>query len=331
MAGKTIALVSPVRSSFVETDYRLLSGEYHVEQVTWRGRGSYRDLKKTLRGSAAVLSWFAGDHAAVAGFLARRWGKPSILVAGGGDVACMPEIGYGAMAGSLKSRLAARWSLRLSDAVLAFSHFSKDEITRIHEPRRIEILPLGVDVRRFSPAGTKEAIVLTVGHVSASNVLRKGHGVFLEAARLLRDTKFVLVGESVEGAAEALRRRAPANVNFVGRLSDDDLLALYRRAKVYVQASAHEGFSLAVAEAMAVECVPVVTRRGALPEVVGETGRYVPFMEPRATAEAIQDVLGLQGNAGVPARQRVVERFTLERRRDGLLGIVGSVLSEGAR
>lgn len=328
MAGKSVAVVSSAWSSFVEADAQALAVEYEVVRVDWRNRRSYRRLKAAVRTADAVLSWFAGDHAVASAFLAHRAGRPAILVSGGADVANMPEIRYGAMAGSVKSRLATRWSLRLSDLVLALSEFSKQEINRIHTPRRVEVLPLGVDVQRFSPAGNKERVVATVGFISRTNLRRKGHITFVEAARLVPRAQFVLAGEPQNGAVEILRKNAPANLLITGRLTDPDLLALYRRAKVYVQVSAHEGFGLAVAEAMSTECVPVVTRRGSLPEVVGGAGRYVAFEDPVATAEAIHEVLDLLPTAGAAARLRVVERFTNQQRSVRLVRLMEAMMAK---
>ncbi|MHA1664403.1 MAG: hypothetical protein ACTSVW_01050 [Candidatus Njordarchaeales archaeon] len=48
-------------------------------------------------------------------------------------------------------------------------------------------------------------------------------------------------------------------------------------------------------------CVPVVTRRYALPEVVGDTGFYVPYYDPKSTAEAIKKAL--RSNKGMEAEK----------------------------
>ena len=50
-----------------------------------------------------------------------------------------------------------------------------------------------------------------------------------------------------------------------------------QNATVYVQASAHEGFGLSLAEAMACGCIPVGYNRGSIPEVIGKAGYIVPY------------------------------------------------------
>ena len=68
---------------------------------------------------------------------------------------------------------------------------------------------------------------------------------------------------------------------------------------------------------MSCGCVPVVTRRYALPGVVGDTGFYVPYNDPKATAEAIRKAL--ESGKGAKARERVKKYFSLEAREKGLI------------
>jgi glycosyltransferase involved in cell wall biosynthesis len=78
---------------------------------------------------------------------------------------------------------------------------------------------------------------------------------------------------------------------------------------------------------MACGCVPVVTDRGALPEVVGDAGIYVPYGEEEATAEGITEALQIQRVSGNQARRRIVEGLALAHREKRLL----SVISGGGR
>ena len=97
--------------------------------------------------------------------------------------------------------------------------------------------------------------------------------------------RFTFAGKWLDDSVEQLRARAGENVEFTGWLSDDDLHATYRRAAVYVQASRHEGFGLAVAEAMLAGCVPVVMNVTAMPEVVGDAGVLIESQQPEDVAD----------------------------------------------
>ena len=105
----------------------------------------------------------------------------------------------------------------------------------------------------------------------------------------------------------------------MGRVPDEVLKETLVRATVYVQASAHEGFGMSLAEAMLVGCVPVVSSRGAIPEVVGANGVYLDDLSPRSLAGGIRDGLDRTQDLGSRARDQILANFPLEIRRDGLL------------
>ncbi len=71
---------------------------------------------------------------------------------------------------------------------------------------------------------------------------------------------------------------------------------------------------------MACGCVPVVTDRGALPEVAGDTGFCVPYGDPKATAEAIEKALN--SNKGKEARERIKNMFGIEKRSEKLIELI---------
>src|SRR5512138_2132356 len=90
-----IALIYYDFSSFVENDYELLSRHAQVEKVNYR---RVQDIPKVIAAVArsdVTFSWFAYGHAALGVLFSRLLGKRSIVIAGGDDVACEPEIGYG--------------------------------------------------------------------------------------------------------------------------------------------------------------------------------------------------------------------------------------------
>jgi glycosyltransferase involved in cell wall biosynthesis len=165
-------------------------------------------------------------------------------------------------------------------------------------------------------------MVLTVGNVDSANVKRKGLEPFVRAASYLPEMEFVLVGAWKDNTIEYLQSIATSNVLFTGRVSDKELMDYYRKASVYVQASLHEGFGMSVAESMLAGCIPVVTRAGALPEVVGDTGVYTDSTEPAEIAQAIEIAIKFSTDQRDQARQRVLKMFTLEKRRQLLENLV---------
>jgi glycosyltransferase involved in cell wall biosynthesis len=128
-----------------------------------------------------------------------------------------------------------------------------------------------------------------------------------------------------------LQHLATKNVTFAGFLSDDALHHLYGTAAVYVQPSLHEAFGMSVAEAMLGGCIPVVTRKGALPEVVGETGIYCESNAPENVASAIEQALRLDYTWRQNAKDYILSRFPIERRRTALQRLVHCALDTGSR
>ncbi|HLE99114.1 MAG TPA: glycosyltransferase, partial [Gaiellaceae bacterium] len=77
---------------------------------------------------------------------------------------------------------------------------------------------------------------------------------------------------------------------FLGSVSREDVLRLFRAADVSVLSSAWENFPHTVVEALAVGCPVIATAVGGVPEVVrdGENGLLVPPNDVAALAEAIR-------------------------------------------
>jgi glycosyltransferase involved in cell wall biosynthesis len=262
------------------------------------------------------VSWFALGHATATVGISRLLGKPSVIVLGGWDVAAMPEIPYGAML-SASRRRKTKWTLRSADLVLAVSEANQREAQRWVD-RDFPVVPLGVDTEAFSPAGAKEPWVVTVASVTHEAVVRtKGLDILFAVARNLPATRFVVVGGHVPEWDIRLRRMAPSNVEMTGWLDKAELRLLFRRARVYAQLSAHESFGLALAEAMACGCVPVVSDRGSLPEVVGPVGTVVPYGDVAATTAAVAKACS--DNDGTEARRRIVRTFPISLRKQRLL------------
>lgn len=316
-------------NTFTRIDREALAERHEVVDYFQYGvRPRPAELWRKLRSCDVVVGWFASWHTALALRMARLARVPSVLIFGGFDTAAVPEIGYGSQRGGVRKHL-VRSTVNLATRLVTNSNYTLGEIERNVgiDPGRVVVVHHGVPDRFGEPSAERARMALSVGVVYELNLKRKGHGPFLEAARLLSDVEFVLAGKWLDETGERLAAAAPPNARLTDFLSDEDLDELFRTAAVYVQASLHEGFGLSLAEAMLGGAVPVVTRAGALPEVVGDTGVYIDEATPQAVADGVREALELGPQAGRAARERVLTHFPYEARRDGLLEQVERALA----
>ena len=327
---KRILYVHNSNASFVAIDRQILAGRYEIDDLYQPGRlpNPLAVVRGVLRADL-VFGWFASWHTFFPITLAWLLRKPSVMIVGGFDTANMPDIGYGYQQGGLR-RGASRWIMKRARRLATNSRYSQSEIeghTPI-PPESVTVIHHGVpDPFGELPAEPKERLALTVGAVTRGTLVQKGQLPFAEAAAKLPDVRFVHVGKWLDDAVDELRARAADNLELTGWASDEELLDWYRRAAVYVQASRHEGFGLALAEAMLGGCVPVVVDVTAMPEVVGDAGVLISSQEPDEVAVGVRRALELGEDGSRRARERIVAEFPMDARERGILRIVDEALS----
>jgi glycosyltransferase involved in cell wall biosynthesis len=328
-----VLYVYPRPSSFIAIDRDALAERHEV--IDYEQPGKVPRLLAIVRGlrrADVVVGWWASWHTFVPFTLAWLLRKPSLLIVGGFDVAAIPEVGFGYQLGGFR-RWASRWIIARAGALVTNSNYSREEIARnigAGTAARVEVIHHGMPdpFGELPPAPEGPPLALTVGGVSSLTLEQKGQRPFVDAARLVPEARFVQAGAFLEPGAEAvLRERAGENVELRGWVEQADLEELYRRSSVYVQASWHEGFGMAIAEAMLAGCVPVVRTAGSMPEVVGDAGVLIDSSEPGAIAAGVREALerGEAGRRG--ARERIVGEFPLAERHRRLQAAVERVLT----
>ncbi|MGH3001875.1 MAG: glycosyltransferase family 4 protein [Gaiellaceae bacterium] len=184
-------------------------------------------------------------------------------------------------------RLAWHRSVKGASRVIVLSEFVRDRTvaTLGLDPARLRVVPSGVDHQRFTPSAGERLPFL---FYPARAWPHKNHRRLFEAfARLRRERPglaLVLSGGGDLG-------RTPEGVQVRGRVSDDELVRLYRTAAAVVFPSLYEGFGQPPLEALACGCPVACSDAGALPEVVGDAARLFDPRDPRSIAEAVGDVL----------------------------------------
>jgi glycosyltransferase involved in cell wall biosynthesis len=311
-------------ATFITNDIEILRRRCTVRPFQYIGKRNLMSLGGALLRSRIVYCWFTIGYATTSVLLSRILRKKSVVVAGGWDVIYLPEIDYGAMK-SKKRIKKTSYALRKADRVIAVSESTKREVLQWVD-RDVDVVYNAVDTNRFVPKGDKQDLVVMVGAVgSLTRYKKKGIETLMKAAARLPEVEFAIVGGNYPEWDKKLRELAPDNVTITGRVPDAELLSLYQSAKVYAQISFHESFGVAVAEAMSCGCIPVVTERSALPEVVGDTGFYAEYGDIEGTVEAIRKAMDSKNQEN--CRKRVQENFSFEIRESKLNKIIDEVLS----
>jgi glycosyltransferase involved in cell wall biosynthesis len=140
---------------------------------------------------------------------------------------------------------------------------------------------------------------------------QKDHATLLEAAKLLPEAEFVLVGDGELRAR--LEAQADENVRLTG--ARDDVPELLASFDVYAQPSLYEGLCVAVLEAQAAGVPVIATPVGGMRDTVvhEETGLVVPVGDPQALAAALRRLLDdkpFAARLAAEAGRRLRERYT---------------------
>jgi glycosyltransferase involved in cell wall biosynthesis len=223
----------------------------------------------------------------------------------------------------LIGRQAARIAATCSDEVF--------ELARMGVPRsRMSVVPCGVDLRRFHPAGPAADRGVRRRLVSVGRLVpRKGFDVAIAALAQLPDTELVIAGgpqpSLLSQDAEVRRLRQVAveagvndRVRLLGQVSREDMPALLRSADVVVCTPWYEPFGIVPLEAMACGVPVVAAATGGLIDTVvdGVTGRHVPPRDPVALVKALRGLLAdpaMREAYGAAGRDRAQARYSWDR------------------
>ncbi|WP_445258820.1 glycosyltransferase family 4 protein [Nocardioides aurantiacus] len=211
---------------------------------------------------------------------------------------------------------------RACESVVTVSESSRRDIVRDFgvDGDRVTVVPLGVDEGFVPP--TAPRVPGRILAMASADAPMKGIATLLEAfakLRVERDVHLLLVTRPVPGGRteQLLDSLGIAeHVSFVHGLSDAELVEVMGSAEVACVPSLYEGFSLPTAELMACETPLVVSRAGAIPEVVGPDGECADLVTPgdvgelEAALAALLDDPVRRAAMGTAGRRRVLERFS---------------------
>jgi len=174
------------------------------------------------------------------------------------------------------------------------------ENTRRSYPWIRQVIPNGVNLDQFHPAGSKEPVP-TILFVGTYKNRKRGEllmRAFTQRVRVsVPEARLWMVCDDAPPAP---------GVTVLGRVAETQLADLYRRAWVFCLPSSYEGFGVPYIEAMASGTAVVATPNPGANEVLAR-GRFGRLVEPEALGEALVELLKN------PAQRECFETLGLQR------------------
>jgi glycosyltransferase involved in cell wall biosynthesis len=206
--------------------------------------------------------------------------------------------------------------------IIVMTRFARDRLVRAgFREDQIAVIPHPTSVRGCAADQQAGEYVAFAGRISTE----KGVDVLLAAAARMPDVPFKVAGDGP--VLSEMMAKAPRNVEFLGRLGLDGLVAFYRRSRVLVVPSVwFEPFGMVVVDAMALGVPVIASRIGGLPHVVddGITGLLFEPGNPEALVKELRclwedpELCRRMGEAG---RQKAMREYSADRYYERLMAV----------
>jgi glycosyltransferase involved in cell wall biosynthesis len=273
-----IFFAGDMRSPFIQSDAELLKEDHEIiilpspTKLIQFSIHIFKCFQQVLniRNSNLVWIWFADYPAVPIMLISKIFDIPTVVNVGGFEVSGIKEINYGNQLKLIRGWV-SRWIIRNSSAVIIPSPIYAEKIKNLIPTANVVMIPNFIDTRTCDvPLPPKQMVTTAVCSEFAYDY--KGIPIFKETAKLIPFKTKIL--------------------EHLPRLGYEDNL---KRSKVYCQLSRDETFGISLVEAMAYSCVPIVSDKGALPWIVGDTGIIVPYGDVAATVDAINKAMVMDG------------------------------------
>ena len=217
-------------------------------------------------------------------------------------------------------RLQYSWCARFASRIFTVSNYSALEISRVYgvPAECIAVLGNGWEhVRRIAgddgvlaklPAGGRFFLVL--GSIAPNKNLEW----VCRSAKRHPDVTYAVAGGAFASAGRTDCGDTPANMVFLGRVSDGEMKALMERCEALVFPSLEEGFGIPPLEALALGRPVAAAKKSCLPEVYGNAVHWFDPDDPDACDDPRELI-----KSPVTSVEEVLARHTWRNVASGLL------------
>lgn len=260
--------------------------------------------------------------------------KPIIVIVGGNEAMhyrdSKSNLSQGYLSYPIFKRLLIKYTLRNADELIVVSKFMLRSV-KLLSKRTPLVIPNSVDTYLFSSiTNVKREFITSVFNLQSNPFLLKRGEIFIRSIpRILEhypEVVFMIIGkigdqfDFVTNLIHSLG--IENNVILMGPVDNSEIVNLYQKSIIYVQLSDTETFGLSVAEAMSCETPVVVSKMGALPELVGDIGIFVDHNDLTSVSNQILNILNMTSDErkryGKQLRNRILSFYDYKIRKEAL-------------
>ena len=223
----------------------------------------------------------------------------------------------------LSRRITYGLSARYASYLQANSHYTKEDLLSHFPwlaPEQVEVIPSGVLIDKFSKPAVADALSRHYDpperfiFYPAQLWLHKNHLTLLKALKQIEIERglripLVLTGAKYLAAPKIfdfIAEHSMTYVRYLGKVSSEDMVALYQKASFMITATLHESSSLPILEAAAAGTPVIASRIPPLQELAGVL--QLNLFDPLDVQGLADLIYTLWNDARTPAAQAVHNR-----------------------
>ncbi len=349
---KRILLIYTKYSSFVKTDFEILSKAARVDKYQFKPKTGFAGFKEIFKQFLFLFYngwkydifyiWFADYHSFLPVLFPRIFRKKSLVVIGGFDAVAIPYLNYGLFCSNKIRQFVGKYSIRNANYVCPVDE-SLIENTNYYALTDKNGLPVGVkkfvkgikgeiisiatgyDVNFWQPNPKliRKKSVLTVGYINDWKRWKlKGCDLIQEIASKMPHLEFHIYGLTDNFMLEVQQNTLPQNLFLHKKINIKELPDIYSQHKIYAQFSLSEGLPNVLCEAILCGCNPVGSNVNGITNIILNKKLVLYHKDLKKATKVIENALKVQNEEFLIQQNYILKMFNIDKRRKAIYELI---------